>query len=584
MSSQSISPLRLPFDAELRLPGSKSEANRAIVVAALCKGITRISNATPCDDVRYLVDGLKTLGFDLEWLDQSAGELEVRGGLPKAAHAARTSGEIYCGNAGTAMRFLTSVAILVPGEWLLNGDRRMSTRPIQDLVDAWASLGVEIEARAGCPPIRVKGGLTRGGEVRLDASKSSQFLSSMLLVGWQLKGGLAVQITKGLASASYLELTTEVLKHFGIGTAMTEEHAAVCHTEGQSLGRDPFEIEGDWSAAGTFFALAHLSNSRFLGSNLRPDSTQSDRAVLHHLQALSGRGDLEIDVSNTPDQLMNLALVAARRSGRTRFVGAANLRLKECDRLAVTAREFTRMGIEIAVEPDGISIQGSSRVQAVAFDPEGDHRLAMVGALFGCLAPGMQVSNADCVAKSYPRFFDDLTSICNQTRPLAIVGMRATGKSTLARLIAEILNLEFVDSDSVFEFRAGEIRRHVEKEGWPSFRRAEEAIIAEELRPGVILATGGGAVESESTRAILKKKAAVIWITEELATIGGRLRADSQGRPALSDTGLLPELESALDRRAPFYEDVADIILPPGLSSNEQIGILVEELRRSCTW
>ena len=585
MKRRPIPTLRLPFDGSLNLPGSKSEANRAIVAAALCRGKTTIRNATPCDDVRYLVGGLQAMGYRVAWITEDC--LEVEGGIP--AQPSETSArEIFCGNAGTAIRFLCSVAVVTPGKWEIVGDQHMAKRPISDLVQAWSSFGVAIKAPTACPPVQIEGGLTKGGSLKLDASKSSQYLSSLLLVASGLRGGLRIELASELASAGYVELTKQVLGRFGVdvkSTGPSSSSSTVIEVkETQSISPGNFDVEGDWSAAGCFYCLAELANSVFRPGNLRDDSLQSDRALLQHLADLRARGDLEINVSETPDQLMNLALVAGRRSAKTRFVGAANLRIKECDRLAITARELRGIGLKVEIEEDGLLLEPTRQVVGADINPEADHRLAMMGAIFGSLVPGVQIRDPQCVSKSYPQFFDDLNQLGNQTRPLVLVGMRAAGKSSLGRQLALVLGLEFIDSDSLFENEFGDISQFVEQYGWPDFRHAEAKIIADSLRPGVLIAAGGGAIENPGTRKLLRDKALVVWIDEEWETIQMRLRTNDQGRPALTDAGLLNEVKSTLDHRVPFYKETADIILPPGLSMQAQSRRLIEELERSCAW
>ena len=256
-------PVTRPFDLLLDLPGSKSTANRALIAAVLAEGRTVLEHATPCDDVAAMVDNLQHMGFRLSWLDRDHGRLLVEGGLPATPGTA----VLDCGNAGTTLRFLTSLCALVPGDWTLTGSPRMRERPIGPLVHALRRLGAEIEDHDGCPPLRIRGGTLRSGTTVLDASVSSQFASSLLLVAPAVPGGVAVEI-QNPASQPYLELTREVMTAFGV-TRDGESY--------RSPGR--FAVEGDWSAIGAFLVLAELTGSQVRGRNLDELSRQADRAM-----------------------------------------------------------------------------------------------------------------------------------------------------------------------------------------------------------------------------------------------------------------------------------------------------------------
>ena len=380
---------------ELELPGSKSHANRALVAACLAPGRSTLLAATPCDDVVHMVEGLGRMGFGVAWLDRERGTVEVEGGLP-ADPGAR--GELDCGEAGTTLRFLTALACAVPGTWRLSGAARLRERPLAPLVAALESLGARIESAGGQPPLTVHGGTLRPGTVELDASTSSQFVSALLLAGRALRDSIEPRIPGPLASPDYVDLTREVLADFAAGPRLD------------------YAIEGDWSAWGPFAVLAELEGLELVASNLRADSRQADRRLPALVSALRGPGEREVDCGDTPDQLMNLAVLAALRQGTTRFVGAANLRLKESDRLGVLVREFRRAGVDLEEHADGVLVRGPARLRPAELDPEGDHRMAMAFALLRVREGGLRIADPGCVAKSYPRFFEDLERVLLQAR------------------------------------------------------------------------------------------------------------------------------------------------------------------------
>jgi 3-phosphoshikimate 1-carboxyvinyltransferase len=568
--------LRLPFDVELSLPGSKSVANRALVAAALGKGRVRIVGATACDDVRAMISGLQALGFAVT--EAGPGVVVVDGGLPSEARG----GTIDCGNAGTALRFLLSVAALVPGAWVLDGDVNMRSRPIKGLVDAWRGLGLEIDDTNGCPPVRFQGGTARGGQTSLCASASGQFLSSLLLVGSRLPEGLVVRLNGELASPGYVELSLEVLRAFGVEVQQAGEAFSV--DGGAGANPSDFLVEADWSAAGAWWVLADMTGSRFADPALRPDSKQPDRGLPAQISALRGDGERLVDVAGMPDQLMNLAVLAARRAGQTRFVGAANLRRKECDRLAVTARELGRLGIDAVVEEDGLLITGARSLSGAAVDPENDHRIAMALALAGALSDGIAITDRGCVAKSYPAFFEDLEAARRSPRCLAVIGMRWAGKTMLGRALSTRLELILIDIDALFEEREGDIAAFVDHEGWDRFRSREAELVDESLRPGRLVILGGGALETESVRDAVRERATVLLVEEARETLKERAGRHDGGRPSVTGLPILEEIDTLLARRRPFFDELADITLPAGESLEARCLRAVEQLEAPCTW
>ena len=590
-SPYTVARLTEPFDVAFALPGSKSIANRAIVAACLGHGEVVIEHATACDDVVCLVEGMQCLGFDIDWIDRHAGRLRVRGGMPTSDGANDLDG----GMAGTATRFLISVAACTPGTWTITGDPRMRRRPVATLVRAWQSLGVPIEylgVSGDELPVMIKGGeLPTDVEhhVVLEEGASSQFLTSMLLVG-SVIGGLEITTRGEVPSIEYVDLTIDVLSRFG----RTVERSGKRWRVGGETRSSPahYAVEGDWSAAGAFTVLAEMTGSRFVGTNLSAESRQADRAVIDHVRALCGDGDRVLDLSATPDQFMNLAVLAARRPGRTRFVGLANLRTKECDRLAVTVRELRRAVVDIRETVDGVDVVGPATLWTTRFDPERDHRMVMAFAVLGAISVDMAIDDPECVAKSYPHFFDDLERLYDHPSAIAVVGMRAAGKSTFARHLGRVIDRDVVDLDEAFEAEHGSITSFVESHGWERFRAAESEVLRRELRPGRIVATGGGVVDHEESIAQLRDGAFVVWIDTPIEIIRERLADDENEnenendgrRPSLTGAPPTDEVEEVLQRRRPIYADLSDVRLAADVDLDEQVRLVREEASRRCTW
>ncbi|MSR47395.1 MAG: hypothetical protein EXS13_10075 [Planctomycetes bacterium] len=623
----SPAPLEQPFDFAPQLPGSKSIANRALVIAALAHGATVFRRLPPSADVAAMVAGLRALRMPIEevgegrvavggpriggWLGDGSGLVP----LERTPLHART---LDCGLGGTTARFLLALAAVVPGRWTITGGARLRERPMAELLDALAQLGVPIEGDARALPVTLLGGVMRGGRVRLNASRSSQFLSALLLVGAATEQGLEIELEGALASTPYVDMTLDVLAWFGVevevevGVGVGGGGGSVGRTyrvaPQQAHGVDRFVVDADCSAAGAWMVLARLARSavQFVGlprltTPMPPLVIRQPDSVLPELlaqldRARDGRGErnderdergasaavLTIDIVAAPDQLMNLAVAAAARRGTTRFVGAANLRLKESDRLAVLAEQLGRAGVKVVVEPDGLVVEGRATLRPATLDCCGDHRMAIAFALLASLQPGITLVGAECVEKSDPGFFAELARARASPRCIALVGMRGAGKTTLAKALATRLRLDAHDSDASFVARHGPIGCFVAAHGWPRFREIEAELVAELLAPGRVVALGGGAVESEATRERLRRAAIVLHLEEALSTLRQRLAAAP--RPSLTGADSLAELPELLVSRAPHYREVATITLAPGRSVAERVEEAVAALRSLVRW
>ncbi len=558
--------LRLPFDITIALPGSKSVALRAIVAACLAEGRTTIVDATPCDDVLALADGLAKLGFRIRWFAQDDGILDIEGGLPEGDGSATAL--IDCGAGGAPLRFLSAVATLCPGTWTLTGNARLQQRPIAALCDALRQLGAQLDDTDGHAPLTIRGGGMLGGPVALDASTSSQHLSALLLIGSLLgsgiesgiESGLDIELTGPLVSAGYADLTARVLSDFGARIDVRGKRWSIAPRTLRSPG--DLRIEGDWSAAGAFLVLARITRSRFRGANLALDSAQGDRLMPLLLEQLGDTGDLVVDLADTPDQAPNLVVAALFRDGETILGGGAHLRDKESDRITCLVTELQKTGADVVATADGFAVRGGRPLHGAALCSHGDHRLAMAFAVLGSVVEGIEIDDVDCVKKSYPRFFADLASCAQLPRAIALVGMRGAGKSTLAPALAEALSLQAADTDAEFERDHGPIRGFVQRHGWDAFRAHEAAIVARVIVPGQVVAIGGGAIESPGTERLLHDRALVVWLQEDVATLTERLaRGD---RPRLTELPLEEEVRTLLARREPAFAAVATTVLNGG--------------------
>ncbi len=574
-----IPPLDLPYDVRLNLPGSKSQANRLLVLAALLPGKRLLAGLPRSEDVTLMIEGLRTLGYALQDVPGHLDRLHVEGGPPPSSG----EGVIDCGLAGTTSRFLTAVAAVTPGRWTLTGTKRLAERPIAPLLHGLRALGARIESDHDRLPLRIDGGPLAGNTVKLDTSESSQFLSALLLIAPVLGERFRVETFGEIPSRPYVDLTKSALDR--LGWTLQEDRGRFAVRPVKEKRRRVLVIDTDWSAAGAWFVLDALTCSRFSDSQLwKGGREQGDRRIPWTLRSMTGSDPLSICVDGFPDQLMNLAVFAAHRHGRTRFVGASNLREKECDRLAVLVREFRKAGIRAEETADGVLIEGPNRLCPAELDPEGDHRMAMAFGILAMLHEGIRILDPQCVDKSYPGFFDDLAAARKSPRCVALIGMRAVGKTTLAGALAQRLGAAFRDTDGLVEgLFARRIPDIVRDEGWDAFRRAEEDAVTLALEPGTVAAVGGGAVESPLVRRRLQDRAVVVWVREEPEVVAERVRADG-GRPSLTGEDPASEIRTIMAAREPLYQSLADIELPPGLSLDERVEACLSNLENLCSW
>jgi 3-phosphoshikimate 1-carboxyvinyltransferase len=311
----------------------------------------------------------------------------------------------------------------------------MRERPIEELLAALRSLGMEAEAVRGngCPPVRVGGGRPRGGAVVLSGARSSQFVSALLMAAPRLEQGVDVGIERGLVSRPYVDLTLDVMRRFGVeargiagGDGVTERYAVA---GGQSARPAEVTIEGDWSSASYLFAAAAIVPGRVEVEELDPASAQGDAGILDLLrrmgcrvEAVAGTGSpgrgvvavegpahlhaIDADLEGMPDLAPTVAVLALFADGASRIRGVPHLRFKESDRIGALVAGIAALGGEAEAHPDGLTIRPRP-LTGGSVDPRGDHRMAMAFAIAGLRVPGVTVLDSACVAKSYPRFWDD---------------------------------------------------------------------------------------------------------------------------------------------------------------------------------
>jgi 3-phosphoshikimate 1-carboxyvinyltransferase len=411
-----VRPLERPLSARVSPPGSKSYTNRALVLGALARGSSTLRGALFSDDTLHMARALAALGIGVT-SDEAARRFVVagEGGIIPALEAA-----VYVGNSGTTARFLTPLVALGRGVYELDGSEAMRTRPIQPLLDAMASLGVQATSLRGngCPPIRVKGGGFPGGTARMPGGVSSQYFSALLLVGPYAERGLTLQVEGELVSKPYLEVTAQAMRAFG--ASLTNHGFRRFEVPRGAYTPISYDIEPDASAASYFFAAAAVTGGSVVVPGLGSRSLQGDLGFVELLRRMGCevqqtetetevRGPdqlvgIEADLSNLSDTAQTLAAIAPFASGPTRITGIGFIRRKETDRIRAAVTELRRLGIRAEEEQDGLIVYPGVPAPA-AIETYDDHRMAMSFAIAGLVAPGIQIKNPGCVSKTFPEFF-----------------------------------------------------------------------------------------------------------------------------------------------------------------------------------
>lgn len=417
MSWYEVRPRRIR-DAAVRPPGSKSITNRALAAAALAEGESLIAGALRSDDTEAMAGCLRRMGVHIE--DAPDGGLRVR-----STGRLRGGGRLDARASGTTARFITAAACLADGPVVIDGAPRMRERPIGELVDALRSLGAGVDAARGgrYPPVRTAGGGLAGGRAAVDGSRSSQFISAVLLSAPRAGRTVTLDLGGDLASRPYLDTTLEVMAAFGAGARWLDRRTI----EAAAGGYRPasFTVEADASAAVYPWTAAAVTGASVTVTGIDPASTQADMAALGVLERMgcgvragaggitvdgAPLGGVEADLRDCPDASLGLAVAAAFASGPSRFTGLANLRIKETDRLAALENELNRMGARASAGGDWIAVRpGPLRPARIrTYD---DHRMAMSFAVAGLVQPGILIEDPGCTAKTWPGFFGMLESL-----------------------------------------------------------------------------------------------------------------------------------------------------------------------------
>lgn len=404
-----IIPPNRPLIGRATPPGSKSITNRALLLAGLAKGTSRLTGALKSRDTSLMAAALRQMGVTVDEPDATSFVVTGTGTLqaPRAP--------LMLGNAGTATRFLTAAVALVDGTVVVDGDEAMRKRPIAPLVTALRSLGIDAAAPSGCPPVTVRGRGSFGkGRVEIDGGLSSQYVSALLMAAPFGGGAIDVALTgKDLDARGYVDLTVAAMTTFG--ARVTPVDGTTWRVAPTKYHATDFAIEPDASAATYLWAAEALTGGRIDLGVPMDAFTQPDAAAAKFIRMFPHMPAV-IDGSQMQDAVPTLAVLAAFNDTPVRFTGIANLRVKECDRISALATELSRIRPGLAHEEgDDLVVHSDSKLGGLTLptriETYEDHRIAMSFALAGLRIGGLAILDPDCVGKTYPGYWDALRSL-----------------------------------------------------------------------------------------------------------------------------------------------------------------------------
>ena len=418
-----IQPIHDPPNVEIEVPGSKSYTNRALLVAALAQGDSILTGSLFSDDTHYMCNALRKLGVHItEDSEQAIFYIAGNGGNIPVKDA-----KLYVGNSGTTTRSIISYISLGHGEFIIDGDEPMRHgRPISELLDALQQLGVSAHSQYenGYLPVIVKANGLNGGKTTLDTSKSSQFLTSLMLSAPYAKKGMDIEVIGNLKTP-YIDITIAVMEAFGV-EVINNDYQYFHIPGGQQYQPRSYHIEPDASSASYFFAAAAITGGRVTVKHLSTDSAQGDIQFVYVLEkmgcqvSVSGRGitvrgpnrlkGIDVDMKDISDTALTLAAIAPFADSKVCIRNIEHTRWQETDRIHAMVTELRKLGVSVDEHQDGLDITPSP-ITPTAIDTYNDHRVAMAFSLIGLKIPGIKINDPECVSKTFPNYFDVLQSI-----------------------------------------------------------------------------------------------------------------------------------------------------------------------------
>lgn len=427
MESLTLQPIA-KVNGVVNLPGSKSVSNRALLLAALASGTTRLTNLLDSDDIRHMLNALKLMGVDYRLSDdKTVCEVKGLGGVFNVDNAL----ELFLGNAGTAMRPLAAALCASKGEFVLTGEPRMKERPIGHLVTALQEAGADVTylENDGFPPLLIKGTGLKSGEVSIDGSISSQFLTAFLMSAPLAEGDIVINIEGDLVSKPYIDITLHIMKQFGVEVENQDYQRFVVKGGQTYTAPGDFLVEGDASSASYFLAAAAIGGGEIKVTGIGKDSIQGDIQFADALEKMgaeiewgsdyiiSRKGELkavDLDFNHIPDAAMTIATTALFAEGTTAIRNVYNWRVKETDRLAAMATELRKVGATVEEGEDYIIVTPPATLTHAAIDTYDDHRMAMCFSLVALSDTPVTINDPKCTSKTFPDYFEKLQGLVSE--------------------------------------------------------------------------------------------------------------------------------------------------------------------------
>ena len=418
-----IQPVRKPINATIEVPGSKSYTNRALLVAAMARGTSTLTGALFSDDTRYMSASLRKLGVKID-ADEKQARFDIHG---NGGDIPVSSADLYIGNSGTTSRSLTAYVSLGHGKFVIDGDEPMRHgRPIADLLDALKQIGVSARTQFenGHLPVIIEANGLAGGKTRLDISKSSQFLTALLLIAPYAKNGMEIEVL-GNRTMPYIDITRSVMAAFGV-QVISEAYKYFRIEGGQQYQPRVYNIEPDASNASYFFAAAALTGGRVTVQHLNLDSAQGDLQFVHILKQMgcqttvSNAGitvtgprqlkGIDVDMRTISDTALTLAAMAPFADSKVTIRNIEHTRWQETDRIHAMVTELRKLGVPVIEHQDGLEISPAP-ITPTAIDTYEDHRMAMAFSLVGLKVNGIRINDPNCVSKTFPDYFEVLQQL-----------------------------------------------------------------------------------------------------------------------------------------------------------------------------
>lgn len=460
-------PQLLSAAGTVRLPGSKSISNRVLLLAALAEGETEVRDLLASDDTERMLEALQALGVGVTHLGGEHWKIAGCGGRFPVKAA-----ELFLGNAGTAFRPLTAALALAGGDYVLKGVARMHERPIGDLVDGLRQLGADVTylGNDGYPPLQLKPAAIRpGGVVKVRGDVSSQFLTGLLMALPLTGETVAVEVVGELISKPYIEITLATMARFGVVVERDGWQRFTVRAGSRYQSPGTVYVEGDASSASYFLALGAIGGGPVRVEGVGADSIQGDvkfAEALAQMGAIIDTGPnwmaarapqgglvaVDLDCNHIPDAAMTLATAALFAKGTTTLRNIASWRVKETDRIAAMATELRKLGAEVEEGADYIRVTPAP-LKPAAIDTYDDHRMAMCFSLAAFATP-LRINDPKCVGKTFPDYFERFAEVTRAAPVIAIDGPSASGKGTVAALVAAALGFAYLDSGALYRLTA----------------------------------------------------------------------------------------------------------------------------------